>query len=179
MKLLRAALIALFLTTSSVSAASFYFGVRFDGSMVFEDTGQTTITTLIPMLGVQAGIDFDSPSSGFGLRFALSTQVGMGGRGAIDGYFRFPIQPELSFYVGAGATVLVASNPFFFVGAHALAGLEYQFSPGIGLFAEISPGTAFGAGTASCLGPPLPTDQPCYSLVPFTLESAIGLNFRF
>jgi hypothetical protein len=179
MKFLRASLLALLLGSSSASAASGYFGVRLDGSTVFENTGQTTITTVIPMIGIQAGIDFDSPSSGFGLRFALSTQVVSGGRGAIDGYFRFPIRPELSSYVGAGATVLVASNPFFFVGVHALAGLEYQGSPSIALFAEISPGTAFGAGTASCLGPPLPGDGGCYSLEPFTLEAAIGLNFRF
>ena len=113
MKLLRASLLALFLGSSSASAASFYFGVRLDGSTVFEDTGYTTITTVIAMIGLQAGVDFDSPSSGFGLRFALSTQVVSGGRGAMDGYFRFPIQPDLSSYVGAGATVLVASNPFF------------------------------------------------------------------
>jgi hypothetical protein len=177
MKIIRAAAIALLLGSSSASATSFYFGVRLDGSTVFEDTGKTTITTVIPMIGIQAGVDFDSPSSGFGLRFAASTQVVSGGRVAMDGYFRFPIQPELSFYVGAGTVFLVASNPFLFVGVHALAGLEYQVSPTVALFAEITPGTAFGAGTRSCFGPPLPGDG-CYSLVPFTLEAAMGLNFR-
>jgi hypothetical protein len=177
MKLLRAAVIALILASSSASAASFYFGVRLDGSTVFENTGSTTITTVIPMVGIQAGIDFDSPSSGFGLRWTISSQLNSGWRGAIDGYFRFPILPELSSYVGAGGATLVAPNPFFFVGVHALAGLEYQVSPSTAVFAEISPGTAFGAGTRSCLGPP--TDGPCYSLEPFTLEAAIGLNFRF
>jgi hypothetical protein len=179
MKLLRASLLTLLLASSSASAASGYFGVRLDGSTVFEDTGQTTITTVIPMIGIHAGVDFDSPSSGFGLRFALSSQVVAGLRLAMDGYFRFPILPELGSYVGAGAAILGAPNPFFFVGVHALAGLEYQVSPSLALFVEISPGTAFGAGTASCLGPPLPGDGGCYSLVPFTLESAIGLNFRF
>jgi hypothetical protein len=179
MKLLRAAVIALFLAISSVSAASGYFGVRFDGSTVFEDTGSTTITTVIPMVGIHAGIDFDSPSSGFGLRWAISSQLNSGWHGAFDGYFRFPILPELSSYVGAGTAVLVAPNPRFFVGVHVLTGLEYQVSPGISLFAEVSPGTAFGAGTRSCFGPPLPGDGDCYSFLPFTLEAAIGLNFRF
>ena len=96
MKLLRAAVIAAFLMTSSVAADSFYFGVRLDGTTVFEDTRQTTITTVIPMIGIHAGIDFSSPSSGFGFRFTLSSQVVAGWRGAIDGYFRFPIQPELN-----------------------------------------------------------------------------------
>jgi hypothetical protein len=177
MKFLRAALIALFLGSSSASAASGYFGVRLDGSTVFENTGQTTITTVIPMIGIQAGVDFDSPSSGLGFRFVFSTQVVAGLRAAIDWYFRFPILPELSSYVGAGATALVAPNPILFVGVHALAGLEYQVSPGIAVFAEISPGTALGSGSNSCLS--TPNGIACYWLVPFTLEAAIGLNFRF
>jgi hypothetical protein len=177
MKIIRAAVLALFLSSSSASAASFYFGVRFDGTMVFEDTGQTTINTVIPMIGVQAGIDFDSPSSGFGIRWAFSSQLNSGWRGAFDGYFRFPIQPELSSYVGVGGTTLVAPNPLFFVGVHALAGLEYQVSPSTAIFAEISPGTALGSGSNSCLS--APTGIACYPLVPFTLEAAIGLNFRF
>ena len=72
----------------------------------------------------------------------------------------------------------------FFVGAHMLVGLEYQLLPGVGFFAELSPGTALGIGKNSCvsapvLGEPPVSPPPCYPLVPFTLEAAIGLNFRF
>jgi hypothetical protein len=181
MKILRASLLALFLSSSSASAASGYFGVRFDAPIIFEQVAQTTITTAIPMIGIHAGIDFDSPSSGLGFRFALSTQVVSGGRGALDWYYRFPIveAPELRPYLGVGATAMIDPIHAFYLNTHLLAGLEYQFSPGIGVFVEITPGAAWGFGRFSCFGPPPVDTSPCGSLIPFTLESAIGLNFRF
>jgi hypothetical protein len=178
MKLLRASLLALFLASSSASAASFYFGVRLDVPVAFEQVAQTTNTIVAPLIGVQAGLDFDSPSNGFGLRFAVSSQLVTGFRGAVDGYVRFPIQPELSSYAGAGATVW--AGPVLLANVHVLAGLEYQLSPNIGVFAEISPGYALGYGRNGCYGAPnLDPNFVCGSLIPFTLESAIGLNFRF
>lgn len=177
MKFLRAAVITLLLASSSASAASFYFGVRLDVPIAFEQVGQTTNTIVAPMIGVQAGLDFDSSSNGFGLRFAVSSQLVTGFRGAVDGYVRFPIQPEFSSYVGAGATVW--AGPVLLANVHALAGLEYQVSPGIGLFAELSPGYALGYGRNGCYGAPPIDVGTCGALIPFTLESAIGLNFRF
>lgn len=180
MKLLRAALIVLLLGSSSASAASFYFGVRLDVPIAWETVGQTTNTIVLPMLGVQAGLDFDSASSGTGIRFTLSSQVISGARFAGDIYVRSPILPELSAYLGGGGTMMIETRTrLLYFNVHILGGLEYQVSPGIGLFAEVSPGFALGFGPNACIGaPPLDTST-CGSLVPFTLESAIGLNFRF
>lgn len=186
MKILRASLLALLLGSSSASAASFYFGVRFDAPIIFEQIAQTTITTVIPMIGIHAGIDFESPSSGLGLRLALSSQIVSGLRGAIDWYYRFPIvgSTEISPYFGLGATAMIDPTHAFYLNTHLLVGLEYQLSPGVGIFAEVSPGAALGFGRSSCFGAPPPpnpdgTLPACGSFVPFTLESAIGLNFRF
>jgi hypothetical protein len=184
MNLLRASLLALLLGSSSASAASFYFGVRFDVPIIFEQVEQNTITTAIPMIGIHAGVDFDTPSSGLGLRLAFSSQIVSGLRGAFDWYYRFPIKesPDISPYLGVGATAMIDPIHAFYLNTHLLAGLEYQVSPGIGVFAEVSPGAALGFGRFACFGPPpLPdgTFPACGSFVPFTLESAIGLNFRF
>jgi hypothetical protein len=179
MKILRASLIALLLGSSSASAASFYIGLRFDVPVAFEQVGQTTNTIVLPMIGVQAGLDFDSPSSGLGFRLALSTQPISQFRTSADVYFRFPIEQNFSSYVGVGASLLLGGQVLL-GNAHVLAGLEYQVSPGIGLFAEVSPGYALGYGRNSCFGALNPDPNfVCGSLIPFTLESAIGLNFRF
>jgi hypothetical protein len=180
MKLLRAAVIALLLASSSASAASGYFGVRFDAPLAWETVGQTTNTIFTPMIGVQIGIDLDSTSSGTGIRLALSSQVVSGARLAGDIYVRSSFSPELSTYLGGGGTIMIETRTrLLYLNAHLLGGLEYQVSSGIGLFAEVSPGFALGFGPNACIGAPPFDTSTCSSFVPFTLESAIGLNFRF
>ena len=182
MKFLRASLLAAFLTASSAATSSAYFGVRLDVPIVFEQDSRTTITTAIPMIGIHLGVDFDSPSSGLGVRLSVSSQIVSGFRGAIDGYYRFPIESTaLSPYLGLGGTVMIDPRHAFYLNTHLLVGLEYRVSPGIGIFAEVSPGAALGIGRFGCFGPPPPDDnfEACRSFVPFTLETAIGLNFRF
>ena len=179
MKLLRASLLALLLGSSSASATSFYFGVRFDAPIAWETIGQTTNTLFIPMIGLQIGIDLASPSSGTGIRLALSTQVVSGARFGGDIYVRSALLPELNAYLGGGGTMMIETQQrLLYFNVHLLAGLEYQVSPGIGLFVETSPGLALGLGPNACIYPQIDTTG-CGSLVPFTLESAIGLNFRF
>jgi hypothetical protein len=179
MKLLRASLLALFLASPSASVASFYFGVRLDVPVAFEQVAQTTNTIVLPMIGVQAGLDFDSASSGPGFRLALSSQLISQFRTSADVYFRLPIEKDFSSYVGVGASLLLGGQVLL-GNAHVLAGLEYQLAPGIGLFAEVSPGYALGYGRNSCFGALNPDPNfVCGSLLPFMLESAVGLNFRF
>jgi hypothetical protein len=184
MKRLRAALLVLTLVSSSASAASFYFGVRLDAPVVFEQVGQTTITNVVPMVGLHAGVDFDSPSSGLGVRFALSSQIVSGVRGAIDWYYRFGLRDVSEFrpYLGLGSSLFGQPQVALLVDVHGLAGIEYQVSPTTAIFAEVSPGAAFGFSGHSCsFGPPVSNTDAinCGSLIPFTLDAAVGLNFRF
>ena len=170
MKLLRAAVIAAFLASSSVVAESFYFGVRFDAPIFLGQAGQTASISALPMIGVQIGVDF--PLNDIGLRASISSQFNSDFRIGFDGFKRFRIQPELSSYFGGGGSVFSSPQLFAFT-LRFLAGLEYQFVPGVGLFAEISPGAAFGIICAD------QSRNSCGLLAPVVLESAIGLNFRF
>ena len=179
MKLLRAAVIAAFLMTSSVAADSFYFGVRFDAPVFLEQSNQTKAinANVIPMFGVQIGYDFDSLYAGpLGFRVAVSSDLNSGFRIGFDGYRRSPMLPELGSYLGFGGTVISVSKLFSF-NFRFLAGVEYQLVPGVGLFAEISPGVALGLTKNPCFPPA--DAETCVLLLPFTLEAAIGLNFRF
>ena len=178
MKLLRAALIALFLTTSSAAADSFYFGVRFDAPLFLEQSNPTKAINANTILtfGLQVGFDFDAFAGPLGMRLAVSSDFDSGLRIGFDGYKRFPIQPELNSYLGFGGTVFSASKLFSF-NFHFLAGLEYQLAPGVGLFAEVSPGLALGFTRNTCFS--LGNPDTCVLLLPVALESAIGLNFRF
>jgi hypothetical protein len=179
MKFLRAAVIAAFLMTSSVAADSFYFGVRFDAPVFLEQSNQTKAINadIIPTLGLQIGYDFDSLYAGsLGFRIAVSSDFNSGFRIGFDGYQRSSRLPELSSYLGFGGTVISASRLFSF-NFRFLAGLEYQLVPGVGLFAEISPGVALGLTKNPCFPPA--DAATCVSLLPVVLEAAIGLNFRF
>jgi hypothetical protein len=177
MKLLRAAVIALFLGSSSASANQGYFGIRLDSSWLFINNGQSQNVSFLQMFGIQAGVDFDS---GLGLRAALSSQLVSGLRGSLDAYGRLPILPELSAYLGGGSSFLGEPRVALFVGLHVLVGLEYQLSPLVSVFLEASPGLVLGFSTVgSCFGPPLPEGLPCSSLSPWNVHAAIGLNFRF
>jgi hypothetical protein len=186
MKLLRAAVIILFLGFSRATAESFYFGVRFDAPIYFDSVDQTTNINVDPMFGVQFGWDAESASSGFGLRGSLSTRFVSGVRLAFDGYVRSPVVgvPELNSYLGAGLTGLADPGFVSYLNAHLLVGVEYQLLPTVGLFAEFSPGLTLGISKITCgnyliLGEPPVAQPPCNLIVPFTLEAAIGLNFRF
>lgn len=178
MKILRVAVIAAFLTTSSVAADSFYFGVRFDAPIFLEQSNQTkTINTnIIPIFGVQIGYDLDAIAGPLGFRLSVSSDFNSGLRIGFDGYRRIPIQPELGSYLGFGGTVISASRLFSF-NFRFLAGVEYQLSPNVGLFAEISPGIALGLTKNPCFPPA--DAETCVLLLPVVLEAAIGLNFRF
>jgi hypothetical protein len=169
-KLLRAAVIALILGSSSAAAESFYFGVRFDAPVFLGQAGQTASLSVLPMIGIQLGVDF--PLNDIGLRASVSSQFNSDFRIGFDAYKRFRIQPELSSYFG-GAGSLLSSPQLFAFTFRFLAGLEYQLSPTIGLFAEISPGAAFGIICAD------KGHNDCGLLIPVVLEAAIGLNFRF
>jgi hypothetical protein len=175
MKLLRAAVIVLFLASSSAAADSFYFGARFDAPIFLEQSNQTKAisASLLPTFGVQIGFDFDSLYAGpLGFRLAVSSDLNSGLRIGLDGYKRAFILPELGSYLGFGMTAISASKLFSFT-FHFLAGLEYQIVPGIGVFAEINPGAALGVSCSDA------GHNDCGLLVPLVLESAIGLNFRF
>jgi hypothetical protein len=179
MKFLRAAVIAVSLASSGAAADSFYFGVRFDAPVFLEQSNQTKAinANIIPTFGLQIGYDFDSSYAGpLGFRIAVSSDFNSGFRIGFDGYKRSSMLPELSSYLGFGGTVISASKLFSF-NARFLIGVEYQLVPGIGLFAEISPGVALGLTKSPCFPPADP--QICVLLLPVVLESAIGLNFRF
>jgi hypothetical protein len=175
MNLLRAAVILVFLASSSAAADSFYFGVRFDTPVFLEQSNETKAinTNIIPTFGLQIGFDFDSLNAGpLGFRIAVSSDFNSGLRIGFDGYRLVSVQPDLGSYFGFGVTVFSTSKLFSF-NFRFLAGVEYQVVPGIGVFAELSPGAALGL---SCSGA---GQNDCGLLVPVVLEAAIGLNFRF
>jgi hypothetical protein len=170
MKLLRAVVIVLLLGSSSATAQSFYFGVRFDAPVFLGEAVQTASISVLPMFGLQIGVDF--PLNDIGLRASVSSQFNSDFRIGFDAYKRFTLQPELHSYFG-GAGSFFSTPQLFAVTLRFLLGFEYRLSPMVGLFAEFSPGAAFGF---ICVNG---KSSGCGLLTPVVLESAIGLNFRF
>jgi hypothetical protein len=181
MKLLRASLLALFLGSSSASADSFYFGVRFETPLLFERTQQNTNPKALALIGAQVGMDFDGLPNRPGIRFLFSKNASPSVRFSLDGYARTQLtdEPQFDLYLGGGNALTVIQPAYnFYLDAHVLVGLEYPLSQRIRVFAEVNAGTAGSLGGTGCFerGEEYIV---CIDWVPFTLEAAIGLNFRF
>jgi hypothetical protein len=181
MKLLRASLLALFLASSSALADSFYFGVRFETPLLFERTQQNTNPTALALIGGQVGLDFDGLPNRPGIRFLFLRDASPSVRFSLDGYARTQLTdvPELDLCLGGGSALSLIQPAYdFYLDAHVLVGFEYPVSQRIRVFAEINAGTAGSLGGTGC-AERNENYIVCIDWVPFTLEAAIGLNFRF
>jgi hypothetical protein len=181
MNLLRAAVIVLLLGSSNAAAESFYFGVRFDAPLLFERTKQNTNPKVLALIGAQVGMDFDGLPNQPGIRFLFSRDGSPSVRFSLDGYARTRLAdlPQFDLYFGGGSALTVIQPTYvFFLDAHVLLGLEYPLSQQIRVFAEVNAGTAGSLGGTGCAER---SEEyiVCIDWVPFTLEAAIGLNFRF
>jgi hypothetical protein len=181
MKFLRAAVIVAFLASSSALADSFSFGVRLDAPLFFERTQQSMNPKVTALLGAQVGMEFDSLPNRPGIRFLFSRNGTPSMRFSLDGYSRTQLTDVQQFdlYFGGGsALTLVQPAYVFYLDAHVLVGLEYPLSQRIHVFAEMNGGSAGSLGGTGCAerGEEYIV---CIDWVPFMLEAAIGLNFRF
>jgi hypothetical protein len=137
MKKIWLALIALLAISShqQVLAGDAYFGI---GSFGF---------AYVPLPAIQIGYDFDSRSSGFGVRgavmpFILLDQI------LIDAYYRVPLNEDgFNAYVGAGVGGLYLNlfglTSIGLVYAHGLLGLAGNIDSDHTWFLEFTPGAAF------------------------------------
>ena len=99
------------------------------------------------LIGVQAGYDFGSNGSGFGVRaVAEASFVGTAGifNIAADVYHRFQVSYDGSnAYLGVGAGLLGAGafggGSGSALDIHLLVGFEFVFSSQFGLFVEVTP----------------------------------------
>lgn len=83
----------------------------------------------------QFGVE-DVAVEGLDVRSSVSYYITGGGiEVGVDGMYNFPIQPGLTGYAGAGPRILFGGGAIGF-GLGALAGVEYEVAPMVGLFAE-------------------------------------------
>lgn len=120
--------IVLFIVGASYGNAQAYWGTRLE-----------TVNILLPMLGVQAGLQTDKEGFGLGIRVSLSSNLFMS-RAALDGYAQIPLdQSGSSLSLGGGLGYWIALVPTAQTSFHLAVGYRTQPDPSQTWYVEVVP----------------------------------------